>query len=255
MAAKFWIRVGHRGAPKEFPANTMLSFGRARQLGCEMVECDIRRSVDGALVLAHDPHVVDTAGKQWEIASTHSEVLHDLNLGAGEGVPFLSELVVWAAKAPCAIMADMKCEGDGAEELVASALAPLPPAIKLVPGAGAESRARFRAADPLLPLSLSLGAEEGEELLLNFELIGLLDRIDTEAVTWQYPLLNERTISALKSRGLTVYAWTVDDMTIATRLVEMGVDGVISNRSDLLVNVVVEEKVEEEDEPLPAFLR
>jgi glycerophosphoryl diester phosphodiesterase len=60
-----------------------------------------------------------------------------------------------------------------------------------------------------------------------------LDSIDTEAVTWQYPLLNASTIDALKSRGFTVYAWTVDDIEIANRLVDDGVDGIISNRAEM----------------------
>src|SRR5579871_437416 len=141
---KPWHRVGHRGAPKAFPANTLRSFQRAWELGCSMVECDIRRSADGALVLAHDPHVTDTAGRTFEIAAQTAAALAALDLGAEEGVPTLQELVAWA-QGRCAVMADMKCEGAEVETEVVEALAVLPVEAKLVPGAGAESRARFRA--------------------------------------------------------------------------------------------------------------
>lgn len=231
-------RIGHRGAPHEFPANTMRGFQRAHELGCDMVECDIRRSSDGIIVLAHDPYVTDVNGIRYEISSTSAELLGSLDLGAGEGVPTLEQLVAWAlAAGTCAVMADMKCEGESVEELVAELLSPLPNNMRIVPGAGFESRKRFREIDPNLPLSLSLGAEEGERLLLNFDMMNLLDSIDTNAVTWQYSLLSKPTIRALQSRGLTVYAWTVDDMAIATRLAKDGVDGVISNRPDLLAGL------------------
>ena len=57
----------------------------------------------------------------------------------------------------------------------------------------------------------------------------MLDAIDTEAVTWQHPLLNFPIVDALKARGLAVFAWTVDDMEVAKKLLAFGVDGIISN--------------------------
>ena len=165
------IRVGHRGAPTAFPANTMQSFAHAAALGCEMVETDIRAAVDGVLVLAHDPHVVDMAGKHYLIAETASTVLAALDLGAGEGVPTLEELVRWA-RGRCAIMADMKCEGDGVEERTARALRELPQDGKIVPGAGPEGRQRLREADPALPLSRTVNRPEGEALFGPRRLLG-----------------------------------------------------------------------------------
>src|SRR5579884_2811133 len=175
-----WEKIGHRGAPRAFPGNTIRSFQRAVELGCTMVECDVRRAADGVLVLAHDPDVSDRQGRRYRIAERSSADLRALDLGAGEGVPTLAELVAWA-QGRCAIMADMKCEGDDVEELVTAGLSPLPPEAKVVPGAGEASRRRFRALDPALPLSLTLDrlaplpAETAE-----FE--ACVARIDTDAV-------------------------------------------------------------------------
>ncbi len=196
-----------------------------------MVECDIREAADGELVLAHDPEV--TAGdKRYAIAEHDSGFLASLDLGAGEGVPRLFELAS-LLKDRCAIMADMKCEGGETERKVIEALSPLSIASKLVSGAGSESRKRFHELDPALPLSLSLGAfqmkeSEFEEILLN---------LDTQAVTWEHPLLTSERISALHSQGVAVYAWTVDDFPTMLRLQEMEADGIISNRCDLLAKL------------------
>lgn len=229
---RMFHRVGHRGAPLERPANTLKSFERAFALGCTMVECDIRVAKDGVLVLAHDESVADSAGNRYAISEHDSETLARLDLGAGEGVPTLQALVDWAL-GRCAVMADMKCEGDGVEERVAAILAALPPESKIVPGAGAESRAAFRHADKSLPLSLSLDASY--DALIPAENLGeQVAGLDVQAVTWQYPLLAPERITGLQAQGLQVFAWTVDDFDIQKRLRDWGVDGIISNRPDLL---------------------
>ena len=231
--ARFLERVGHRGAPRVFPANTMRSFQHAIELGCTMVECDVRRAADSILVLAHDPHVCAADGTVCDIAAHTSDRLAALDLGAGEGVPLLTELAAWA-QGRCRLMADMKCEGDGVEALVAEALAPLSPADKIVPGAGSFSRELFRACDPALPLSFSLDGRDPNDLT-DAQFQAYLDALTTDAVTWQYPLLTSERIAALHDRGLRVFAWTVDDADTMRRLAADGVDGIISNRADLLV--------------------
>ena len=231
----FWHKIGHRGSPREFPANTMRSFQRALEHGCTMVECDIRQAADGVLVLAHDLQVTDVHDSTFVITETPSAELQNLNLGANEGVPLLEELVTWAA-GRCAIMADMKCEGNGVEEGVIAALRPLNTSAKVVPGAGSTSRAHFREIDPALPLSLTLSHDDAQ-LVEPENWPILLANLDTSIVTWHHSLLNTERISQLHEQNITVYAWTVDDLPTMRRLLEEGVDGIISNRADLLASL------------------
>jgi glycerophosphoryl diester phosphodiesterase len=214
----------------------MRGFARAVALGCDMVECDVRHAADGVLVLAHDPQVFDAAGRPFVIAEQPSDALAALDLGAGDGVPTLAQLVAWAA-GRCAVMADMKCEGDGVEEAVVAALRPLAREAKIVPGAGEASRRRFRALDPELPLSLSIGGRLAAEMP-DHAFDRRLETADTEAVTWEHPLLTEARIAALHSHGFRVFAWTVDDSELMRRLASWGVDGIISNRPDMLDEVM-----------------
>ena len=233
--ASFWHKIGHRGAPREFPANTLRSFERALEHGCTMVECDVRQAADGVLVLAHDPHVTDVEGTTFVVAETSSAELGELNLGAGEGVPRLEELASWAA-GRCAVMADMKCEGNGVEEGVISALRPLELRAKVVPGAGSASRARFREIDPTLPLSLTLSADDVQLVEPeNWEM--LRSNLDTNVVTWHHSLLSNERIAQLHEHDVIVYAWTVDDLPTMRRLLEDRADGIISNRADLLASM------------------
>jgi len=213
----------------------MRSFQHAIELGCTMVECDIRQAADGPLVLAHDPHVRAADGTVYEIGRHTSADLAAIDLGAGEGVPLLTDLVSWA-QGRCRVMADMKCEGNGVEVMVAEALSPLSPADKIVPGAGAASRERFRASDPTLPLSFSLGGHHPDDMTAA-QFQTYLATLTTDAVTWQYPLLTAERIAALHARNLRVFAWTVDDAESMHRLLSDGVDGIISNRADLLIQL------------------
>lgn len=217
--------VGHRGAPRVAPGNTLPSFEAAVALGCDWVECDCRAASDGIIVLAHDAVVTDRQGRSFRIDAHTAEELARLDLGGGAGVPTLAELAAWA-KGRCAVMADVKSAGFEAE--IGAALAPLAPERKLVPGADAEGRRRFRARFPDLPLSLSVDATHEAELL------AVWDDIDTDAVTLAYPLITTARVADLHRRRIRVFAWTVDDRDTMRSLLRSGVDGLISNRADLL---------------------
>jgi glycerophosphoryl diester phosphodiesterase len=228
MSSALLWRVGHRGAPSDLPANTLKSFQRAFERGCNMVECDVRYSLDGALVLAHDEEVMDVRGYTYVIEEVREAKLRALDLGAGEGVPTLQALVEWA-QGRCAIMADMKREGDEIEERVAKALAPLPDSEKVVSGSCRESRTYFHQYDANFPLSFSLNRYDvgAAEDFLKYDYLR-----DTQTVTWEHPLLTEERVSRLHEIGVRVFAWTVDDVETMQRLISYGVDGIISNRAE-----------------------
>ncbi len=61
-----------------------------------------------------------------------------------------------------------------------------------------------------------------------------LSTLRTNAVTWQYPLLTPERIEGLHAYSFQVFAWTVDDIDIMRLPLAAGVDGIISNRADLL---------------------
>jgi glycerophosphoryl diester phosphodiesterase len=220
-----WKRIGHRGAPAMAAANTIPSFVAALATGCDWVECDCRAARDSVVVLAHDDTVTDAGGRRHRIAERTASELSALDLGDGAGVPTLEDLVIWAM-GRVGVMADIK-EG-GLEQPIGALLSLLGPEHVIIPGADDAGRARFRALFPDLPLSLSLGRESGRELDRR------LPALDTEAVTLEHPLVTPERVALCRARGIAVYAWTVDDLASMGRLLHLGVDGIISNRADLL---------------------
>jgi glycerophosphoryl diester phosphodiesterase len=239
-------RVGHRGAGAYEPQNTVRSFERAIAMGVDMVETDLRRSRDGALVLAHDA-VLTADGQRLVIANNDLAALRSLDLGHGERILTL-EMAFEVVRNPrglappegppppteqvVGLMIDLKEEGLESELVAAIHASGLLHEQIIVPGGSRRSREILRGLDPQLPLSLSLDAEWDDRITPEF-----VAQIDTVAVTWQHPLISPERVALLHERDLFVYAWTVDDLVTMQRVIDAGVDGVITNRPDLFARL------------------
>lgn len=219
-------RVGHRGAGADEPQNTLRSFERAIALGVDMVETDVRLSRDGVLVLAHD-EAIHGGGQELIVADHDLATLRQLDLGHGERIPMLVEALA-VVRGRCALMIDLKGEGFEAALVAAIQASGLSYDQVVVPGGSVHSRARIRGLDPKIPLSLSLDAGWDAQITPAF-----VAGIDTDAVTWEHPLITPERVARLHERGLFIYAWTVDDLAIMRRVIAAGVDGVITNRPSL----------------------
>jgi glycerophosphoryl diester phosphodiesterase len=162
------------------------------------------------------------------VAATDWAELRELDLGDGEG-PLLLEEVFEIVRGRCGLMIDLK--GEGFEELLVRAVRASGVGMSdlLVPGGSTLSRARIRALDASIPLSLSLGPEWDDRITPEF-----IAGIDTDAVTWNHRLMTAERVAALHDCGLTVFAWTVDTPERIQFVRDTGVDGIITNRPDLL---------------------
>ncbi|MEI6512046.1 MAG: glycerophosphodiester phosphodiesterase [bacterium] len=221
-------KIGHRGAPRVTPANTMGSFKAALENGCDWVESDSRPAADGFVVLAHDDVIKDRFDNIFRISITPSSTLSKLDLGNGEGVPTLEELIDWAI-GRIGVMNDVKVEG--CEEQIGAQMMRLPTDQRWILGAKALNIKRFRELFPALFLSQTFGHGEEERFIQS------LPHLNTEAVTLAYPLITPNRVNELHQRNIKVIAWTVNDLTTAKSLVEMGVDGIISDDQKILAGI------------------
>jgi glycerophosphoryl diester phosphodiesterase len=88
-----FLRIGHRGAAAHAPDNSLLGFHKAAALGVDLVECDVRQTADGHLVLAHDAHLTDADGRVLLIGESTLAELQTIDLGLGERIPILAEAI------------------------------------------------------------------------------------------------------------------------------------------------------------------
>ncbi|MBM6546803.1 glycerophosphodiester phosphodiesterase [Janibacter sp. YIM B02568] len=243
------IGLAHRGGagfePNVGRENTVAAFRRAVDMGYRYLETDVHATSDGRLVAFHDDvldRVTDgngaLAGLPWsdvEQARTH----------AGDAVPLMDELFETFPDARFNI--DIKAPG---------AIAPLVEVIRRHDAIdrvciGSFSDERLRAARRLLGPRLATSA--GPAGVAGMRLLpGLISRlIHSPAQALQIPvdrdvrgrnitLVTPALLRTAHATGKQVHVWTIDDAEEMHRLLDLGVDGIVTDRIDTLRDVLEE---------------
>jgi glycerophosphoryl diester phosphodiesterase len=224
------LLLGHRGARfvRTVPENSLESFDLALQHGCHGFEFDVRITADGEAVVCHDavwrPRVLGIRPQRGlEIARTKSTDLSSLAflpqvIERYRETAFLDiELKVGGIEA---ILAQRLQSGGRGPGLVVSSFLP-------------EILIAVSHADSGLPLGLI--CERREELQRWRDL-------PLAFVIPHYRLVTADLLDELHSAGKSVLAWTVNDIQTMKRLTALGVDGIISDETQLLVHTLGEDK-------------
>ena len=219
------LLLGHRGARRSSPENTLAAFQRALDHGCDGFEFDLRQSSDAHCVVCHDPKL---AGRVVE-RSTYDSLLaahRRRNPGCREDeCPTLLDVVLQKFSAA---FLDVELKVGGIEEAVLRLLRAHPPRRFLVSSFLPEVIARCRELDPSLPLGLIC---EDRKQLARWE------KLPIQAVFAHRKLVTRELVSELHAAGQQVFVWTVNDEREMRRLAELGVAGLISDDSELLGKV------------------
>ena len=215
--------IGHRGAPRERPENTLSSFLRALDLGADAVELDVHATRDGVVVVHHDfiPRAVSNVAalRDRPIAELTAEELATFDM-AGERIPTLAE-VLEAVSPRATVYVEIK--GRGIEEAVVATIGRLA-RVRDVPIHSFDHRAitRARAVD---------GSIIGGILLTSYLIDpGSAMRAAGARDYWQeWTMIDEELVEAVHDVHGRVIAWTVNDGETARRLAAMGVDGICTD--------------------------
>lgn len=100
--------VAHRGLSTEEPENTMRSFRRAAEVGCDLIELDLHRTRDGHVVVIHDDTVERTTGGTGHVRDLSLAEIRSLDAGRGERVPTFEDVCAWAAGAKVTLSVELK---------------------------------------------------------------------------------------------------------------------------------------------------
>ena len=226
--------LGHRGAPRVAQENTLEAFARARDLGADGVELDVRRTTDGVLVLHHDATI---AGFGLIMASTFAAVR-----SAHPAIPTLAEAL--EATRGLLVNVEVKClpwdeDADPEHEVMAAVVdLVLESTAEVVISSfdlGAVDACRARA--PHLPTAW----------LTNSQDVSIVAAIAAEREhDWLHPdrgsmlIAPDTAVAACHDRGLRVNVWTVDDPDEMRVLTRAGVDGIITNVPDVARQTLAE---------------
>lgn len=210
------LLLGHRGARslRSIPENTLASFDRALADGCDGFEFDVRLTADGLAVVCHDPQCAGV-----EIADVPVERL-----------PALPRLEVVLARYHERAFLDIELKVAGLEPIVAALVRKVPPQSGFVISSFLpEVIEQMHAQDKALPLGLI--CETRAELARWKEL-------PVEYLIPHSKLVSPEGIAMMRDANKKILVWTVNDAKEMLSFAQTGVDGIISDDTNLLVRTL-----------------
>jgi glycerophosphoryl diester phosphodiesterase len=242
----------HRGGCDLGPENTIAAFDIGMSTGADGLELDVHMSADGVVVVHHDKTLDRTTNGSGPLAARTADELARLDAGCrftrggeypfrdrGIGVPTLREVLARYPGVPTIIEIKVYTAAMGqavADEIRRAGAVDY----VCVAGYGIASARAARAALPGVPSS----ASQPEVRLAVYRSILRCPIRRAEYQTYQVPecaegtrIVSPRFIRHAHERGVKVQVWTVDEEADMWRLLDWGVDGLISNRPDVAVRV------------------
>jgi len=234
------LAFAHRGGAAEGLENTMTAFARAVDAGYRYVETDVHATADGVLVAFHDPTLDRVTDRTGRISALPLREVRAARVGGTERVPLFDDLLdTWPQ---LRINIDVKAD-DTVEPLIA-ALRRHDALHRVCVGSFSDARlARIRAAFGG-EVATSLGPRDVARLRIA-SLTGIRPRFAPGVCAAQIPirragirLVDARFLNTAHRSGLDVHVWTIDDPDTMRRLLDLGVDGIMTDRIDVLRDVL-----------------
>jgi glycerophosphoryl diester phosphodiesterase len=244
------LTVAHRGASARAPENTLAAIREAAALGADVVEVDVQRTRDGALVLMHDATLARTTDAvtrhprraSFSVGSYTLRELGRLDAGSWKSPRFAGERVPTLRQALRAIgeLGDLGL-------LLELKLPERHPGIVADLAGVLVDAQRQRLLEPGRLVVQSFDVSAVKELKarcpeLAVGVLGLPPRAHLPALgTWacqvnpHHAALDASYVEAVHANGMRCLTWTVDRPFAMRRAIRAGVDGVITNRPDVLL--------------------
>ncbi len=242
------VRIAHRGASGAglAPENTLAAFERAIQVGVDAVELDVRSTRDGALVVFHDPLLDRTTDREGPVHEMSLEQVREADAGGwfgpefvGQKVPILAEVLDLMRRRALVVI---EIKADHLAEAVLRVVDDLVVADQVViQSFSSETLRRVKAIDPAAPTALLVGnLPTSPSRMRARRMVREVLSLGANILNIWHATLTPAFFEEVRKRGLTVWTWTVDEEVVLRDVVQMGVQGVATNRPDLLNDVLEE---------------
>ena len=249
------LLIAHRGGAKLAPENTLAAFRNAVDAwGADILEMDVRATADGEIVVIHDESVDRTTDGEGFVSNLPWAQLRELDAGygfkdlhgrhsfrgRGEGVPRFQDVLEAVPEARLNVEAKDRRSAAGLVEmilrhgaqdrvLVAAERERNRKSVRGYPGPWGASRRHVAAFLLLSPTPIGFFFTPG------------CDALQVPEEHRGIRIVSRRFLARAHGRNLPVHVWTVDDPGDMRRLLTWGVDGIQTDRPDLLAQVLVEE--------------
>ncbi len=233
------VAIAHRGGGEDHPENSLPAIAQAVELGYRYVEIDIRATRDGVPVLFHDEMLERMTGRGGRIEELSWGQVQELRLAGVEAIPRLEE--VFATWPSLRIALDIK--SDRAIEPVAAMIRARRVQDRVSVGAVSQRRAWQLRRVFGGEVCHALGSFDVARLrLASFGLpVGAVSEAAAQVPSRHrgIPIVDRAFLRAAHARRIRVHVWTLNRAAEIERLLDLGIDGVMTNRLTLLKEVLV----------------
>ena len=235
------IPFAHRGGASEAPENTMPAFEHAVSLGYRYLETDVHATADGELIAFHDDRLDRVTDAVGVVAELPWSMVRAARVDGREPIPRFEDLL--GAWPDVRINVDPKT--DAAVGPLAEVLLRTNAVDRVCVGAFSDRRIATVKALVGPALCTSMGPREVAQLLAASRRLPGARRLRSpcaQVPTHQgrVPLVTARLVEAAHRLGVQVHVWTIDDREEMARLLDLGVDGIMTDRPQVLKDLLVE---------------
>ena len=237
------VFIAHRGASGRghSPENTLSAFKEAISIGSECVECDVHCTKDGQVIVIHDGTLNRTTNKKGAVAEMTLEEVEQADAGSwfsnsfvGERIPTLRELLELTKEKVITVI-EIKPENitdkvvqevekaDAVNEVILQSFYP-----KVVQ--------TVQELNPKIPRALLISGQL--PVIRISSIMGFIHQtleVGASTLNMPYKVVTPNLIREVHKRGMSVWAWTVDDESDMKELIAMGINGITSNYPEKLI--------------------
>lgn len=213
--------IGHRGAPREFPENSLPAFQRAFERGAHGVELDVHATRDGVVVVHHDPTLPGPDRRP--IAQAAWADVRAAELASGVGMPRLSEVL---DTVPAGATVYVELKGAGVEQLALDVIR------------ASQTRCAVHSFDhDMVARAATLAPEIPRGVLFErypADVVATMRQTAARDVWPHWKLIDRPLVEAVHAEGGRIIAWTVNSKTAAGALADLGADALCGDDVRLL---------------------
>lgn len=225
--------AAHRAGPPPAPENTLQALDSTLKTGADYAEIDVQLTRDSIIIVTHDLDLMRKAGSSIRIANTSykqiQEILaaeHGTNPQIPKTINTLTEFLD-ATRGRIELLVELKQSGEALTQHVVSEIKEKEMENEVVlMSMNAEHVARIRSAAPKIAVGY-----------VSAYALGNLTQLPVELLALNYRVVNENLLSAAKQQNMKVYAWTVNKTSVMAEMIEMGIDGIITDHPKIAVQV------------------
>ncbi len=229
--------IAHRGYSARRPENTMAAFAAAVELGYRIIETDVHATADNVLVVFHDSRLDRLTDMRGAVSEMSWPELRRARVGGWERIPRLEELLTtwdW-------LRVNIDPKQDSAVGPLLEMLRDTDAWDRVCVGSASSRRLRRIRAAAGDRLCTSMGTAE----VVRFWLAGhglpcggfAADCAQVPPRRYGLQVIDRAFMAAVEARGLPVHVWTINEEAEMNRLLDLGVDGIMTDEAALLKRV------------------